>query len=130
VTVTALIVDDSPVARRVIRHHLTKFGCKVVGEADNAAQAMKLFDEFRPTLVTLDLLMPAFNGVDALECFLAMRHKAPDVAVIVVSSVPFDRTRDTFLKEGVLAYLVKPFNQISFEPVRQKLIRYFSPHAA
>jgi two-component system chemotaxis response regulator CheY len=130
VTVTALIVDDSPVARRVIRHHLTKFGCKVVGEADNAAQGMRLFDEFNPELVTLDIMMPAVEGVDALECFRAMRHKSSDVAVIIVSSVPFDRTRDTFLKKGAIAYMVKPFNQFSFEPVRQKLIRYFRPHAA
>jgi len=130
VTVTALIVDDSPVARRVIRHHLSKFGCKVVGEADTAAQGMRLFDEFHPALVTLDLMMPMVDGVEALECFRAMRHNSPDVAVIIVSSVPFDRTRGTFLKEGALAYMVKPFNQFSFEPVRQKLIRYFRPHAA
>lgn len=129
-TVTALIIDDSPFARRVIRHHLTKLGCKVVAEADSAAQGVRLFDEFKPALVTLDIMMPAVDGVDALHGFRAMRQKSPDVAVIVVSSVPFDRTRDTFLKEGALAYMVKPFNQFSFEPVRQKLIRYFRPHAA
>ncbi len=127
---TALIIDDSPVARRVIRHHLGKFGCKVVGEADSAAQGMRLFDEFKPELVTLDLMMPAVDGVDASECFRAMRRKSSAVAVIIVSSVPFDRTRDTFLREGALAYMVKPFNQFSFEPVRQKLIRYFRPYAA
>ena len=126
----ALIVDDSPVARRVIRHHLTKFGCKVVAEADSAAQGVRLFDEFKPELVTLDLMMPAVDGVDAAECFRAMRRKSSEVAVIIVSSVPFDRTRDTFLREGALAYVVKPFNQFSFEPVRQKLMRYFRPHAA
>ena len=125
-----MIIDDSPVARRVIRHHLIKFDCKVVGEADSAAQGLRLFDEFNPGLVTMDIIMPAVDGVDALSGFRAMRQKSPDVAVIIVSSVPFDGTRDTFLKEGALAYLVKPFNQVSFEPVRQKLIRYFRPHAA
>jgi len=109
---------------------LGKFGCKVVGEADSAAQGMRLFDEFKPELVTLDLMMPAVDGVDASECFRAMRRKSSEVAVIIVSSVPFDRTRDTFLREGALAYMVKPFNQFSFEPIRQKLIRYFRPYAA
>ena len=130
VRVTALIIDDSPVARRVIRHHLTKFGCKVVGEADSAAQGLRVFNEFHPELVTMDIMMPTVDGVDALSGFRAMRQQSPEVAVIIVSSVPFDGTRDTFLKDGALAYLVKPFNQFSFEPVRQKLIRYFRPHAA
>jgi len=130
VTVTALIIDDSPFARRVIRHHLAKFGCKVVGEAESAAQGMRMFDELRPDLVTLDIMMPGVDGLDALQGFRAMQQKSPNLAVIVVSSVPFDRTRDTFLKEGALAYVVKPFNQFSFEPVRQKLIRFFRPHAA
>ena len=130
VTLTALIIDDSPFARRVIRHHLTKFGCKVVGEAESAAQGMRLFEDLRPQLVTLDIMMPGGDGVDALTCFRTMREKSAGVAVIVVSSVPFDRTRETFLKEGALAYMVKPFNQFSFEPVRQKLARFFRPHVA
>lgn len=129
-SVTALIIDDSPFARRLIRHHLIKSGCKVVGEAESAGQGVRLFDELRPELVTLDIMMPAVDGVDALGAFRAMRRKAPGLAVIIVSSVPFDHTRDTFLKEGALAYVIKPFNQFSFEPVRQKLIRFFRPHAA
>jgi len=42
-----------------------------------------------------------------------------------VSAVPFEKTRDTFLNEGAMAYVIKPFNQFSFEPVRQKLQRAF-----
>ncbi len=44
---------------------------------------------------------------------------------MVVSAVPFEKTRDTFLNEGAIAYVIKPFNQFSFEPVRQKLHRAF-----
>jgi len=49
---------------------------------------------------------------------------------VVVSAVPFDKTRDTFIREGALAYVVKPFTQFSFEPVRQKLARVFRQRAA
>jgi two-component system, chemotaxis family, chemotaxis protein CheY len=52
--VRALIVDDSPFARRIIRHHLTKFGCKVLGEAESAAQALKMFETLKPELVTVE----------------------------------------------------------------------------
>jgi len=54
-----------------------------------------------------------------------MKKASPNVAILVVSVVPFDRTRDMFMKEGALGYVVKPFNQFSFEPVRQKLVRVF-----
>ena len=123
--VPALIIDDSPFARKIIRHHLVKLGFKVVGEAETAAQGLKLFRELKPGLVTLDLMMPEREGVTSLSAFRAIRKEAPDSAVVVVSSVPFEKTRETFLEEGALAYLIKPFGQFSFEPVRQKLLRIF-----
>ena len=130
--VDALIVDDSPIVRKIIRHHLTKFGCKVVGEAETAAQAVKLFREFKPELVTLDILMPEVEGYDAMRAFREMKRISPDVAVavVVVSAVPFEKVRDSFLKEGALGYIVKPFNQFSFDPIRRKLVRMFREFAA
>jgi two-component system, chemotaxis family, chemotaxis protein CheY len=125
VPVPALIIDDSPFARKIIRHHLVKLGFKVVGEAETAAHGLKLFRELRPGLVTLDVMMPEREGVTSLIAFRAIRKEAPDSAVVVVSSVPFEKTRETFLEEGALAYLIKPFGQFSFEPVRQKLLRIF-----
>ena len=130
--VDALIVDDSPIVRKIIRHHLTKFGCKVVGEAETAVQAVKLFREFKPELVTLDILMPEVEGYDAMRAFREMKRISPDVAVavVVVSAVPFEKVRDSFLKEGALGYIVKPFNQFSFDPIRRKLVRMFREFAA
>jgi two-component system, chemotaxis family, chemotaxis protein CheY len=125
-TVSALIIDDSPFARKILRHHLTKLGFKVVGEAETAAQGLKLFRDLKPKLVTLDVMMPERDGIDSLAALRTMRNEAPDLAVVVVvSAVPFEKTRDTFLKEGAMAYVIKPFNQFSFEPVRQKLHRAF-----
>jgi two-component system chemotaxis response regulator CheY len=123
VTLSALIIDDSPFARKIIRHHLTKLGFHVAGEAETAAQGLRLFRELKPRLVTLDVMMPEREGVDTLSAFRAIRAEAPDTAVVVVSAIPFEKTRDTFLNEGATAYLIKPFSQFSFEPVRQKLQR-------
>jgi two-component system chemotaxis response regulator CheY len=125
VTVSALIIDDSPFARKIIRHHLTKLGFHVVGEAETAAQGLRLFRELKPRLVTLDVMMPEREGINTLTAFRAMRTEAPDTAVVVVSAVPFEKTRDTFLNEGATAYMIKPFSQFSFESVRQKLQRVF-----
>jgi DNA-binding NarL/FixJ family response regulator len=70
-------------------------------------------------------MMPEREGTTSLAAFRTIRSEAPETAVVVVSVVPFEKTRDTFLNEGAKAYVIKPFNQFSFEPVRQKLQRIF-----
>ncbi|HZY59359.1 MAG TPA: response regulator [Candidatus Binataceae bacterium] len=123
--VNVLVVDDSPFARKVIRHHLEEYGCIVVAEAENGAQAIKAFKELKPELVTLDVMMPAVGGVDSLAAFRAIRHEQPRAAILIVSSVPFEKTRDTFMEEGALGYIIKPFNRFSFDQVRLRLTRAF-----
>ena len=123
--VEALIIDDSPVARQMIRHHLELLGCTVIGEAENPAFGLKFFRERKPQLVTLDLIMPAVNGVDALAAFRAMREENPSAKIVVVSAVPFEKTRRTMMEEGALAYVIKPFNKFSFQQARMRLLRAF-----
>jgi two-component system chemotaxis response regulator CheY len=125
VSIEALIIDDSPVARRVIRHHLERIGCQVVGAAENPALGVRLFRQLRPRVVTLDLIMPAVEGVDAIGAFRSMRKEDPSTAILVVSAVPFEKTRKSLTEEGALAYIIKPFNNFSFEPARVKLQRLF-----
>jgi two-component system, chemotaxis family, chemotaxis protein CheY len=121
----ALIVDDSPFARKIIRHHLAKLGCIVAGEAENASQGLKMFRALKPNIVTLDVMMPEIDGFNSMAAFRQMRREAPETQIIIVSVVPFEKTRETFLDEGATAYVVKPFNQYSFKTVQQKLVRRF-----
>jgi two-component system chemotaxis response regulator CheY len=123
--VKALIVDDSAATRQVIKYHLLKMGCVVAGEATSAADGLKLFRELKPDIVTLDLMMPEHEAVDSMAALRAMRTDAPGLVVIVASAVPFQKTIDSFLKEGILHYVVKPFTQFSFDPVARKLEKIF-----
>jgi len=125
VSIETLIIDDSPVARRVIRHHLELIGCQVVGVADNPALGVRLFRQLKPRVVTLDLIMPAVEGVDAIAAFRTMRKEDPSTAILVVSAVPFEKTRKSLTEEGALVYIIKPFNNFSFEQARMKLQRLF-----
>ena len=125
VSVAVLIVDDSPFARKVIRHHLEQSGCKVVGEADNGAQAIKIYKDLKPQLVTLDVMMPSVDGIDSLAAFRAIRRENPSAAILMVSAIPFEKTRDTFMEEGALGYIIKPFNKFSFDQMRTRLVRLF-----
>jgi two-component system, chemotaxis family, chemotaxis protein CheY len=124
-SVTALVVDDSAAARQTIIYYLRLRGCTIVGEAGNGADAIRLFQELKPNLVTLDLMMPIKNEIDSLTALRVMKNEAPHAAIIVVSAIPFENSRRSFIDEGVFAYLVKPFNDYALSKIRHKLERAF-----
>ena len=128
--VTALVVDDSAAARQVIGYHLHRAGCAVVGEAANAADALKLVRELKPNIVSLDLIMPARDGIDSLALVRTIKKEAPEIAIIVVSVIPSERIRHDYLAEGIFAYIVKPFNDYALDNIRLKLRRTFPELAA
>jgi two-component system chemotaxis response regulator CheY len=128
--VTALIVDDSSAARQIIGYHLRQAGCTISGEAASAADALQLFHELKPEIVSLDLVMPVKDGLDSLALVRTIKKEAPEVAIIVVSVIPSEQTRRDFIEEGVFAYIVKPFNDYALEAIRVKLRRTFPELAA
>jgi len=114
----------------MISYHLKAAGCDVIGEAENADRALKLFREHQPDIVTLDLVMPAISNLDSLGLLRTMKAEKPQVAAIVVSWIPFNKIRKDFVEQGALAYLVKPVTKVSFEPVRTRLLQIFPELAA
>ena len=63
-----LIVDDEPIARRVLREELELIeGVEIVGEADNGKKALDQIAEQKPDLVLLDLQMPTMGGLDVVR---------------------------------------------------------------
>ena len=119
------IVDDSALSREIIAYHLRETRCTVVGEAINAAEGLKLFRELKPDIVTVDLLMPNNENVDATALVKTIKQERPRVAILVVSTVPFEKTMRDFLAQGVLAYIVKPFTKYSLRNTQLKLSREF-----
>ncbi len=123
--VRALVVDDSIFVRSIIRRQLERIGCTVVAEAENASQGLSLFRSLKPDLVTLDIVMAEADGIDSLTAFRAIRQEAPEVPVIMMTAMPFDESRETFMRAGAQDYIVKPFNSGAFEQIRRKLAAIF-----
>jgi DNA-binding response OmpR family regulator len=121
----ALVVDDSPVVRKAIRYHLAIYGVRAIDEAENAFQAIALFRENTPNLVILDLMMPESQGISSRQFFDTIKLEAPGTAIIIASSIPYEKIRATFVGQGALDYIVKPFNQYSFDRARRKLSAMF-----
>jgi CheY-like chemotaxis protein len=118
--VRALVIDDSPTSRQAIRFQLMAWGCEDVTEAGNAAQALQRLRAHRYDLVTLDLLMPALVGPTARELFDIIREKFPETAIIVITSMPFEKLKLEYIEGGALDYIVKPLNKLSLERAQHK----------
>ncbi|HEX4232212.1 MAG TPA: LytTR family DNA-binding domain-containing protein [Bryobacteraceae bacterium] len=102
----ALIVDDEPIARRVLREELEFIdSVEVVGEADNGEAALAKISALRPDLVFLDIQMPVMGGFELLEGL----DKGPMPVVIMVTA--YDQHAIRAFEAGAIDYLLKPINQ-------------------
>lgn len=98
-------MDDSATARAVVKAALKAAGYDVVAEASDGAAALPLWEQHRPTLVTLDIVLPLVDGVTAAVSLLE-RH--PEAIVVMCSSIT---NRDKILacrNAGVAHFLLKP----------------------
>jgi len=105
---TLLIVDDAAIVRTKIKEAATEAGWVVVGEAKNGKEAVELFVQKKPLIVTLDLVMPECDGLQALREILAVD---PEAKVVVISALgQKDILKDAF-KLGAADFLIKPFDR-------------------
>jgi CheY-like chemotaxis protein len=123
--IKTLLVDDSQTVRKAVRYQLMVYGCHLFDEADNADQALQLVRHEHHDLITFDLMMPTLNGVTSEQAFATMRREFPQAAIVIISSVPYEKIKLEYLQRGAVAYIVKPLTRYSFEPARQRLRRLF-----
>lgn len=104
-TIRVLLVDDHKVVRQGLRMFLgLDDEIEVVGEADDAEQAVQLVEELSPDIVLMDLVMPGKDGVWATEEIKA-RHS--DVGVIALTSFLEDDKVIGVVRAGAIGYLLK-----------------------
>lgn len=102
-----MIVDDSNVIRRRIERCQRVDGLEVVGTASNGVEALSLFVELDPDVVTMDLTMPQMDGI---ECVERMVNLKPGVLILVVSALADKATAVEAMEKGANGFLNKPFN--------------------
>jgi two-component system LytT family response regulator len=103
-TLKTLIVDDEPIARKVLREELESIpGVEVVGEADNGVSALEKIQQHRPDLVLLDLQMPLMGGLEVVRNLKRGTH----MPVIVIVTA-YDSYAIQAFEAGAVDYLLKP----------------------
>jgi two-component system chemotaxis response regulator CheY len=103
-----LVVDDEESIRKVSRLALTKAGYEVL-EAENGEKAIEVLNTGENPLtvdvILCDIRMPKINGVEAIKYF---QTQYPSVQIIVQTGFPDLNLATSFMKQGIVDYLVKP----------------------
>jgi two-component system LytT family response regulator len=99
-----LIVDDEPIARKILREELGLMpDVELVGEADNGSTALEKIAAQQPDLVLLDLQMPVMGGFDVIRSLKGTNH----LPVIVIVTA-YDKFALQAFDAGAVDYLLKP----------------------
>jgi DNA-binding NarL/FixJ family response regulator len=100
-----MLVDDHEVVRRGLRGFLElQPDIEVVGEAPDGLEAVRLAGELAPDVILMDLLMPKMDGLAAIA---AIKHAAPMIEIIAVTSFIEEEKVTSALEAGASGYLLK-----------------------
>lgn len=103
-----LIVDDAHFMRSMIRDIFTSEGFDVAGEAADGEEAVRLYQELRPDLTTMDIVMPRMDGITALKEILELD---PEAKVIMISALGQEPLIAEAIEAGARDFIVKPFQR-------------------
>ena len=123
---TLLVTDDSMIIREMIKDVALDNGWEVVGEAANGQEAIDRFSQLRPDVVTLDLVMPMFDGLHALR---GIRQLDPSACIVIVSAIDQKEVWEEALRLGAASLVVKPFKSRSLPASIACVVRKPTPHS-
>ncbi|MFO7765339.1 MAG: response regulator [Pelovirga sp.] len=114
-----LIVDDALFMRNMLTDIFTQAGWDVVAEAENGEQAVAMYQQHRPQLVTMDIVMPVMGGIEALKKILQIESEA---RVVVCSALGQKHLILDAITTGAKDFIVKPFQSEQVLEVAERVI--------
>ncbi|GEP91403.1 two component transcriptional regulator, LytTR family [Chitinophaga terrae (ex Kim and Jung 2007)] len=116
--IKAVIIDDEPLAREVVKEYLLGFPqIEVVQECNDGFEGLKAIQQHQPDLVFLDIQMPKITGFEMLE----LVEKLP----AVIFTTAFEEHAIRAFEVNAVDYLLKPFSAERFEKAVQKWLDHF-----
>lgn len=103
---TVLIVDDALFMRVTIGNMFKEWGFEVVGEAANGKEAIALYDQLKPDLVTMDVTMPIMTGIEATKMIV---EKDAEAKVIMITALGQQKKIKAAIESGAKDFITKPF---------------------
>ncbi|HGY55821.1 MAG TPA: type II/IV secretion system protein [Caldithrix abyssi] len=109
-TPTILIVEDSPVARKMIRKIIEKSTNYVTMEAEDGVKALEKIDETKPDLILLDIMMPNMDGYEVLQ-HLRADVSTSHIPVLILTGLKSPESEIKGFELGADDYLTKPVHK-------------------
>lgn len=104
-----LVVDDAIFTRKLLSDILKKEGHEIVGEAENAAEAVKKYQSLKPDVVTMDIIMPETEGMNGIGAVKAIIKADKEAKIIMVSAMGQQEMIVEAIQAGAKDFIVKPF---------------------
>ncbi len=100
-----VLIDDSLLVRERIANIISELpGVKVIGEAGNSLEAIKVVRKTKPEVVILDIKMPGENGVQVLK---KIKNEFEELKIIMLTNYPYSQYKAECLKDGADYFLSK-----------------------
>lgn len=103
--ITVLLAEDHKLVRQGIRQFLDRErDIKVVGEASDGEEAVRLTAELKPDIVILDISMPKLNGIEAAK---QIKQLDPRIIMLILTAYDYEEYIFPILEAGAAGYLLK-----------------------
>jgi two-component system chemotaxis response regulator CheY len=103
---TVLICDDALFMRTMLAEILEQAGFEVAGQAATGAEAVDMFRDLRPDLVTMDIIMPDMGGIEAVKTIM---REFPEANIVMCSAMGQQALVIEAIQAGARDFVVKPF---------------------
>src|SRR5688572_32806362 len=111
--IKAIIIDDEPLARSIVREYLQQHAdIEILQECNDGFEGVKAITQHKPDLIFLDIQMPKINGFEMLELI--------DSPPAVIFTTAFDEYAMKAFEAHAIDYLLKPFSKDRFDKALQK----------
>jgi|SRR5690554_2357744 len=102
-----MLVDDAQVIRLMLTKIFKDAGYEIAGEASNGAEAIRLYQELQPDLVTMDITMPEVSGIDAVKGII---KSDPNAKIVMCSAMGQKSMVLEAIEAGAKNFIIKPFD--------------------